>query len=158
MAASASRSSPSGRCRAWLAKATPMTTEERAFQLLGLGWSGAGKDPIRKAARALVAEQRPDGGWSQTSLLASDAYATGQALVALSESGARPVTDAAYKRGVDFLLKTQYADGTWFVKTRALRIQPHFESGFPYGFDQFISAAATNWATRALALAYVKPS
>jgi hypothetical protein len=44
------------------------------------------------------------------------------------------------------------------VKTRALRIQPHFESGFPYGLDQFISAAATNWATRALTLAYVRPS
>jgi hypothetical protein len=26
---------------AWLAKTTPRTTEERAFQLLGLGWSGA---------------------------------------------------------------------------------------------------------------------
>ena len=142
----------------WLQRATPMTTEERAFQLLGFGWSGASKDLIQKAARALVAEQRRDGGWSQIPSLASDAYATGQALVALSESSALPVTDPVYKRGVDFLLKTQHADGSWFVKTRAIRIQPHFESGFPYGFDQFISAAATNWATRALALAYVKPS
>jgi glycogen debranching enzyme len=59
---------------------------------------------------------------------------------------------------VQFLLNTQFADGSWFVRTRALPIQPHFESGFPFGRDQFISAAATNWATRALALAYVKPS
>jgi hypothetical protein len=36
------------------------------------------------------------------------------------------------------------------VRTRALPLQPHFESGFPYGSDQFISAAATNWAARAL--------
>jgi glycogen debranching enzyme len=33
---------------------------------------------------------------------------------------------------------------------------PHFESGFPFGRDQFISAAGTNWAARALALAYTK--
>jgi len=34
-----------------------------------------------------------------------------------------------------------------------LPIQPYFESGFPHGRDQFISAAATNWAATALALA-----
>ena len=140
----------------WIAKATPMSTEERAFQLLGLGWSGAGSEAKQKAARQLVAEQRPDGGWAQIPTLASDAYATGQALVALRESGAVAVTDPAFKRGVAYLMQTQCADGSWFVHTRAFRIQPHFESGFPYGMDQFISAAATNWATRALALASVK--
>jgi hypothetical protein len=29
-------------------------------------------------------------------------------------------------------------------------IQPYFESAFPYGHDQWISAAATNWAAMAL--------
>ncbi|MBA3295603.1 MAG: hypothetical protein H0U19_01600 [Acidobacteria bacterium] len=53
---------------------------------------------------------------------------------------------------MQFLLKTQLADGSWFVKSRALPIQPHFESGFPHGRDQFISAAASNWAALALAL------
>ena len=47
-------------------------------------------------------------------------------------------------------MKTQFADGSWYVRTRAIPIQPHFEAGFPYGRDQFISAAATNWATMAL--------
>jgi hypothetical protein len=42
------------------------------------------------------------------------------------------------------------------VKARALVIQPYFESGFPYGHDQFISVAASNWAAMALALA-VRP-
>jgi squalene cyclase len=60
------------------------------------------------------------------------------------------VTSPIYKRGVDFLLKTQYADGSWFVRSRAVPLQPHFESGFPHRRDQFISAAATNWATQAL--------
>ena len=64
--------------------------------------------------------------------------------------------DPAYKRGVQFLMTSQMADGSWYVPSRALRIQPHFETGFPYGRDQFISAAATNWATAALALS-VKP-
>jgi hypothetical protein len=42
------------------------------------------------------------------------------------------------------------------VKSRAIPLQPHFESGFPHGRDQFISAAGSNWATMALALA-VRP-
>ncbi len=138
----------------WLTKQTPATTEERAFHLLGLGWGGAGRVPIQQAARALIAEQRPDGGWAQMALLSSDAYATGQALVALAESGAVRATDPAFARGVQYLLKTQYADGSWYVRTRAIPLQPHFESDFPYGRDQFISAAGTNWAARALLFAY----
>jgi hypothetical protein len=39
------------------------------------------------------------------------------------------------------------------VKSRALAIQPYFDAGFPQGFDQWISAAGTSWATMALALA-----
>jgi ankyrin repeat protein len=143
---------------AWLAKTTPKSTEERAFQLLGLGWTGAAKDTIQKAGRSLVAEQRADGGWSQIPTLTSDAYATGQALVALAESRVLATTDPAYKRGVQFLLNTQFEDGSWFVRTRAIPLQPLFEIGFPHGRDQWISAAATNWAAMALARAYTKPS
>jgi hypothetical protein len=32
-------------------------------------------------------------------------------------------------------------------------VQPYFDGTFPHGADQFISAAASNWATMALALA-----
>ena len=142
----------------WLATATPHSTEDCAYQLLGLRWADGNKDLIQKAGRALAAEQRPDGGWAQIPSLASDAYATGQALVALSSSGAMSLGDLAFKKGVQFLLNTQYADGSWFVRTRAMPLQPHFESGFPYGRDQFISAAASNWATMALMSAYVRPS
>jgi hypothetical protein len=146
------------RAGAWLVKAAPMSTEDHALRLLGLSWAGANKDLIQKSAGALAAAQRPDGGWSQLPSLTSDAYATGEALVALAESGTMSTADAAYKRGVQFLLGTQFADGSWFVKSRAIPLQPHFESGFPFGRDQFISAAGTNWAARALALAYTKPS
>lgn len=138
------------RAAKWIREAKPRLTEEHAFKLLGLHWSDAGEVAIRTAAHGLLAEQRADGGWSQLPTLGSDAYATGQALYALAESGAIAVTDAAYQRGVAFLLKTQLADGSWFVKSRAVPLQPHFDAGFPHGRDQFISAAATNWATLAL--------
>lgn len=135
----------------WLKSARPTTTEDRAFQLLGLTWAGGDKDAIRAAGRDLLAEQRPDGGWAQHASLASDAYATGQALVALHEAGTVAVTDEAYQRGVKFLLSTQLGDGSWYVRSRSIPFQPYFESGFPHGHDQWISVAATNWAVMALA-------
>ena len=42
-------------------------------------------------------------------------------------------------------------------RKRAVPFQPYFETGFPYGKDQFISAAATGWATMALTLAVEPP-
>jgi len=141
------------RARAWLTSAEADDTEERVFRLLGLSWAGAPRDVIRKAARDVTFVQREDGGWAQLESMPSDAYATGQALFALRESHAVEPTDRAYRRGVEFLLRTQFEDGTWFVETRANPIQAYFESGFPYGVHQWISAAATGWATAALALA-----
>jgi squalene cyclase len=138
------------RAAEWIAKAEPRSTQARAFKVLGLYWSNAKKEAIRAVADPLVAQQRADGGWSQLPTLESDAYATGQALYALAESGAMNVSDPVYRRGVAFLLKTQLADGSWFVKSRAIPLQPHFDAGFPHGRDQFISAAATNWAALAL--------
>ncbi len=55
------------------------------------------------------------------------------------------------RRGVEFLLRTQLVDGSWLVKSRAVPIQAYFESGFTHGADQWISAAGTAWAVRALA-------
>ena len=84
--------------------------------------------------------------------LPSGAYATGEALVALHEAGLN-AHEAAYQRGVKYLLKTQLTDGSWFAKTRSLHVQPYFDVGFPHGTDQWISACATSWSTMALALA-----
>ena len=94
-----------------------------------------------------------DGGWSQLPLVESDAYATGQALYALHVAGRMSVNDPVYRKGIDYLLRTQAADGTWHVKSRSIWLQPYFESGFPYGQDQFISAAGTAWAALALTAA-----
>jgi ankyrin repeat protein len=138
---------------AWLVKATPESTHDRVYQILGLQWSGGQQAALASAARALAALQREDGGWAQLSTTDSDAYATGEALVALLRSGVFTPKDQAIARGVQFLLKTQAADGSWHVATRAIPIQPYFDAGFPYGKDQFVSAAATNWATQALIMA-----
>jgi hypothetical protein len=140
------------KARDWLLSAAPRSTEDRTFQLLGLKWAGARKEDIDKAAAGLLAEQGKDGGWPQLASMPGDAYATGQVLVALQQSGAVSIADAAYRHGTQFLLKTQLADGSWFVQSRSLPVQPYFESGFPHGRSQFISCAATSWATAALGL------
>jgi hypothetical protein len=69
-------------------------------------------------------------------------------------------SDDAYRKGVAFLLGSQYPDGTWLVKTHAFPVQRYFESGFPFGRHQWISAAGTGWASMAIAqtLPDAKPS
>src|SRR5262249_41128213 len=53
------------RAAAWLAASKPETTQDRAFQVMGLAWAKADKSAIGNAAKALAATQREDGGWSQ---------------------------------------------------------------------------------------------
>jgi hypothetical protein len=145
------------RARGWLAKATPRSNEDQTFQLLGLAWADADKRTLQKLARDLLARQRKDGGWGQQPTLESDAYATGQALVALHQAGGLPVTHRAYQRGVQYLLANQAADGSWAVRSRSFPFQKYFESGFPHGHNQWISAAASSWATMALTLTVEAP-
>jgi ankyrin repeat protein len=139
------------KAQAWLLKAEPHTSYERADLLLGLRWSGADAATLRRVADRLLREQRANGGWSQNASLEPDAYATGLALHALHESGVIRVQDKRYRKGVDYLLRTQQADGSWYVKSRAPKFQPYFQSGFPYDHDQWISAMATGYAAMALA-------
>jgi hypothetical protein len=137
----------------WLSHSTPTTNEDAAMRMLGMSWAGAPAEELKAAAKSLLAEQRPDGGWAQLPGLETDAYATGQVLVALKWSGQLPASDAAYQRGLGFLLRTQFPDGSWRVRTRSFPVQPYKESGFPFGKDQWISATGTGWATMALTLA-----
>lgn len=137
----------------WLRKATAKDTEDRVFRLWALRAAGADADELRAAARELLGTQREDGGWGQTDALAGDAYATGSALVVLHQAGGLATDDPAYRRGVDFLLRTQSEDGSWAVRSRSKPFQVYYESGFPHGKDQFISMAASAWAVTALALA-----
>jgi hypothetical protein len=146
------------RAKAWLLATDPQTTDDKSFQLFGLHWAGADAEAINKAARQLLADQRSDGGWAQLPELASDAYATGQVLVALHQAGGVAVEGEAYQRGVKYLLRTQEDDGSWLVSTRARPANRYFESGYPHGKFQFISFAGSCWATRALILAAAPPA
>lgn len=141
--------------RIWLEAQRPRETEEAAFRLFGLGWAGSDPDMLKSALNQLLTQQKPDGGWSQMPHMASDAYATGEILVALHEAGGLPASDPAYQRGLHFLLSSQHRDGSWLVNTRihVPGVSPdYFESGFPYRHSQFISCAATSWAAIALSL------
>ena len=134
----------------WLAAQKPATHNETVFQLLGLYWSGAPAEEIDQAGARLLKAQREDGGWAQLPGLASDAWATGTALYALHEARAMRSTDGAYQRGVAYLLRTQFEDGSWWVRSRSWPFQPHFNGRFPHGKDQWISQAGTAWAAMAL--------
>jgi len=141
----AEKAEPAKRALAWLKKTEPKSTEDHAFKLLGLHWGDA-KLEKQKVAEALIELQSPDGGWSQTTDMKSDAYATGLALSALRQSGALTANSPQYKSGIKWLLDHQEPDGSWRVKTRSKPIQKYFESSFPHGKDQFISISATCWA------------
>lgn len=147
------------RVREWLLKTAAIDNEDRVFRLWGLHQADADEMQVAAAAKELLARQREDGGFAQldagepAAATESDAYATGTALVALHETGQLAVTDPAYRRGIAYLLRSQREDGSWHVVSRSKPFQAYFESGFPHGKDQFISCAASAWATWALVLA-----
>jgi squalene-hopene/tetraprenyl-beta-curcumene cyclase len=68
-------------------------------------------------AKELISRQNADGSWSWAKGWRSDAFATGQALYALSKTGlARD--DPAVARGVKFLLDGQRPNGSWYAPTK----------------------------------------
>ncbi len=137
------------RAKEWLQSAQPKDTEDRAFALRALVTLEAAASEIEKARATLVKEQHEDGSWAQLPGKPGDAYATGIVLLALREAGMKP-TDAVYRKGVAYLVKTQRPDGAWLVETRSRPVQVFFDNGDPGGKSQFISFAATGWAVLAL--------
>jgi len=136
--------------RAWLVANHGDVNEALVHRLNGLAWARAPARDIRAARIDLLRAQGSDGGWAQQPGMDPDPFATAQSLLALAEGGMSS-GDPAYQRGVDYLLRHQKPDGSWFVKSRALPIQPAIDGGFPYGQDQWISAMATGLAATALA-------
>ena len=90
------------RAAQWLEDHAPETNEDRCLRLLGLAWSN---HDTSVPARELLAEQREDGSWAQLATFAGDAYATGQALVALNQAAGVPWTDPAMEAGIAWLLR-----------------------------------------------------
>jgi len=111
---------------------------------MGMAWAGSSADRVKRVAAELLRAQRADGGWAQRASL-------GVVLRALCESWQLKAGDAAYRKGADYLLRTQLEDGSWYVRSRAMKLQPYFQSGFPHDHDQWISYSATADAVTALA-------
>jgi hypothetical protein len=139
--------------RGWLEKTPAEDNEERVFRLWALQRANSAAEKVQAAARELIDKQREDGGWAQRDDMKSDAYATGTALAALHQAAGLVTSHRVYQRGVKYLLATQLKDGSWHVRSRSEPFQTYFESGFPHGKDQFISLAASSWATLCLTLA-----
>jgi Squalene-hopene cyclase N-terminal domain len=127
---------------ALLAAAAGGDEPARAARDRGLAWLDATKtddDPQSVALRLVLwrrldrpaelwqplverirARQNADGGWSQASDMPSDAWATGQALYALSHAGLKS-GDPAVERGQAFLVATQRDDGSWPMTSRPIK-------------------------------------
>jgi ankyrin repeat protein len=141
----------------YLLRSTTSDTEERVMQLLGLYWTGSDRATLDPLLETLAATQGSDGGFAQIVTRPSDAYATGQVLVVLQQVGGWGAVHPVVARGLEFLASNWDGEArAWRVSTRRrLGGLPYFETGFPFGEDQFISYAGSAWASMALALASV---
>jgi prenyltransferase/squalene oxidase-like repeat protein len=138
----------------WLESADASDTEDQVFRLRLAYELKLPSDKVDGFVQKLLSEQDADGGWAQKPGMEPDAYATGSVLVALHEAGGLSCQHSAWLRGLSYLLRTQKPDGSWHVVSRAKPLMEYFESGFPHGKDQFISAFATGWATEALLMSF----
>lgn len=141
------------KARDWLKSAAVVTSEDANMQLLGLLWAGVEPSALTPMTDRIRSAQQANGGWSQRDEFDPDAYATGQSLYVLAKAGALRPNDAAYQRGIAYLLASQADNGSWRVASRSPKFQAYFNSGFPYAGDQWISAWGTSWAVMALAQA-----
>jgi ankyrin repeat protein len=137
--------------REWLRTAPSSTTVDEADRLMGLSLAGSSAADLKTLSQALLGQQHADGGWAQTTWLESDAFGTGAVLYSLRKAGLLQASDPAYKRGAQYLLDTQFPDGSWYVRSRVVKLQPYFQSAFPFDHDQWISNSATAYAVMALA-------
>jgi hypothetical protein len=103
---------------AWLSTVErSMTTQAATWRLL-LEVRTAQPEAARQSRiDELLKKQNADGGWSQTAEMPSDAFATGQALYALSIAGAKP-DQPPIQRAVQFLVASQKEDGSWPMTSR----------------------------------------
>ena len=136
------------RALAFIAASDPVTTQDRVFKIVSLYHYGTPdhKHQAWSVVEELATQQQPDGGWKESAAVdGSNAFATGQVLYALKQAGVS-VRSEMFRRGVDYLLKTQVvsdtsaANGSW----KAVHTESQRKSEF----------APTMWAVIGLAGAY----
>ena len=130
----------------WLTETTTDDDPQSIAMRLVL-WQRLGRpaEEWEPMAQRIQSRQNADGGWSQTQDMASDAWATGQALYALAHAGIKP-DHPAVQRAHDFLIKTQRDDGSWPMTSRPVKPGgPGSNSLIP------ITGAGSAWAVLGLA-------
>jgi N-acyl-D-amino-acid deacylase len=102
----------------WLSE-TKSDDDPRSVAMRLILWTRLGRPAgeCSPLVRRIKEHQNADGGWSQTNDMPSDAWATGQALYALSSAGIAP-DEPAVVRGRAFLFRTQRDDGSWPMTSR----------------------------------------
>jgi hypothetical protein len=102
----------------WLAETKtdddPQSIAMRLVLWQRLGRPAAEWEPL---VQRIKERQNADGGWSQTQDMASDGWATGQALYALAHTGIK-ADDPVIARAHAFLINTQRDDGSWPMTSR----------------------------------------
>jgi hypothetical protein len=109
------------RALTWLAQTKsdddPQSIAMRVVLSRQLGRPAEERAPL---VQRIQERQKADGGWSQSQEMASDAWATGQALYALAHAGIQS-SESTVERARAFLMKTQRDDGSWPMTSRPMK-------------------------------------
>jgi hypothetical protein len=120
------------------------TTQVLSLRLLLDARRGTAEKQLQPGIARLLKRQNADGGWSQTPDMPSDAYATGQALYALSFADVKN-DRPEIQRAVSFLAASQREDGSWPMTSRG------HPGVTPYTNTVPITYFGSAWATLGLA-------
>ncbi len=134
---------------AYMHQAPIRTHQDRLWRYWFLQECDGSVSDQQTALNNLLATQRDDGGFAGNDERGSDTYSTAQTLFRLCASGVS-LDQTAIIKARDYLLRTQFEDGSWMVESHANKVQPYFDNGDPHGENQFLSTAATAWATAGL--------
>jgi squalene-hopene/tetraprenyl-beta-curcumene cyclase len=109
------------RAARWLAE-TKTDDDPQSIAMRLVLWRRLGRpaEEWKPLVRRVKERQNADGGWSQAEGMASDAWATGQALYALAHAGIEP-DEPAIARARAFLIRAQRADGSWPMTSRPVK-------------------------------------
>jgi squalene cyclase len=131
----------------WLSRNPPDSSHQAtAMRLLVCERLGRPVDETGSLLESFLHKQNEDGGWSQTTEMKSDAFATGLSLYVLISRKGRSA-EAAVRRAQAFLIKNQQPDGSWAMASR-----PAEPSGPGPAKDlRPIKYVGTAWATIGLA-------
>jgi hypothetical protein len=102
----------------WLAE-TRSDDDPQSIAMRLVLWRRAGRpaEEWEPLVWRIKERQNADGGWSQSPQMASDAWATGQALYALAHAAVKP-DDPLIIRAQAFLIQTQRENGSWPMTSR----------------------------------------